>query len=386
MLPIAENIIFGSSDQYFNLMINTTTARYDIDFFEHYDKFVKNTISGKRLQKNGKRLRSGSAENYKYLRKLLNDFSIEKKFKLRIRSSIKFGKREFAAEKSYWKKFYKKFTDYLYNDLGHFDNYVGNNIKMLRVFFNYLNLESGVKAGEFHKNFYVRKEEIPIVTLLPEQLNTLIYDKELEERLTPTLRVTKDVFVFGCTVALRVSDLLNLKPLNVEKEGEHYYLKATSKKTQTFTRIRLPGYCVDIIRRYKNKYKTLFPPISNVNLNKNIKKLMEAAGWTYAANKTRERRGIQVQVYKNSRTREAYRFCDLITSHSMRRTAITTMLCLNMPEHLVRQISGHSANSKEFFKYVKLSQSYMDQETDKVFEKLEQKKRINFEEKQAVLS
>ncbi|MEP7264399.1 MAG: hypothetical protein ABI772_07875, partial [Bacteroidota bacterium] len=298
-------------------MLNTP-ARYEIDFFEHYDKFVKNSISGKRLQKNGKRLRSGSAENYKYLRKLLSDFSIEKKFKLRIRSSVKFGKREFTVEKSYWKKFYKKFTDYLYNDLGHFDNYVGNNIKMLRVFFNYLNLESGVKAGEFHKSFYVRKEEIPIITLLPEQLNTLIYDTKLQEQLTPTLGVTKDVFVFGCTVALRVSDLLNLKPLNVEKEGEHYYLKATSKKTQTFTRIRLPGYCVDIINKYKNKYKTLFPPISNVNLNKNIKKLMEAAGWTYTANKTRERRGIQVQVYKNSRTREAYRFCDLITSHSMR--------------------------------------------------------------------
>jgi hypothetical protein len=57
----------------------------------------------------------------------------------------------------------------------------------------------------------------------------------------------------------------------------------------------------------------------------------------------------------------------------MRRTAITTMLSLGMPEHLVRKISGHSANSKEFFRYVALSQLYVDAETEIMFEKLGQK-------------
>ena len=54
----------------------------------------------------------------------------------------------------------------------------------------------------------------------------------------------------------------------------------------------------------------------------------------------------------------------------MRRTAITTMLRLQMPEHLVRKISGHAAESKEFHKYVSISQKYLDTETDKVFLKL----------------
>lgn len=360
------------------------TNKSHLDFFELFDRFLKNSINGKRLQKNGKRLRSSSAENYSYLRKLLSEFAVEKKFPLRLKQAAKLNKRDFAAEKRYWSKFYRKFTDYLYNDLGHYDNYVGNNMKMLRVFFNYLNNEWGVNTGAFHKNFYVRKEEIPIVTLLPEQLNYLIHEKDLDDRLTPSLKITKDIFVMGCTVALRVSDLLNLKPANVEKSGEHFYLKVISKKTQTFTRIRLPAYCVEILNRYNHKYKTLLPPISNVNLNKNIKRLMEACGWTQPAIKTRERRGISIPVYKNSKTREHYRFCDLITSHSMRRTAITTMLCLNMPEHLVRQISGHSANSKEFFRYVKLSQSYMDQEIDKLFEKLDQKRHLDYPQKTAI--
>ncbi len=54
----------------------------------------------------------------------------------------------------------------------------------------------------------------------------------------------------------------------------------------------------------------------------------------------------------------------------MRRTAITTLLVLGMPEPLVRKISGHTANSKEFYKYVKYSESFLDEETDKAFDRL----------------
>lgn len=345
-----------------------------LNFIDLFDQFIKESVNGKRLQKNGKKLRAGSVENYTYVRKLLSDFARDKNVELRIRPISKLSKREFAFEKNYWKKFYKKFTDYLYNDLGHFDNYVGNNMKMIRVFFNYLNDEKGLNVGTFHKSFYVRKEEIQIVTLLPEQLNLLIFSKELEDILDPVLKRTKDIFVFGCTVALRVSDLLNLKKENLEVVNNEYYLKVSSKKTQTFTRIKLPSYAVEILNRYKNKYKTLLPPLTNGRLNLNIKKLMATVNWTNPIVKTRERRGLQVPVYKNSRSRTHYRFCDMITSHSMRRTAITTMLCLGMPEHLVREISGHAPNSKEFFRYVKLSQSYKDRETEKIFEKLEEKK------------
>ncbi|MBK6380987.1 MAG: hypothetical protein IPF72_15415 [Chitinophagaceae bacterium] len=53
----------------------------------------------------------------------------------------------------------------------------------------------------------------------------------------------------------------------------------------------------------------------------------------------------------------------------MRRTAIT-MLMLGMKEHVVRKISGHADNSKSFYRYVNLVQSYLDNEVDEVFGKL----------------
>lgn len=54
----------------------------------------------------------------------------------------------------------------------------------------------------------------------------------------------------------------------------------------------------------------------------------------------------------------------------MRRTAITTMLMMGMKEHVVKQISGHSNDSKSFYRYVNLVQSYLDNEMDEVFNKL----------------
>lgn len=65
------------------------------------------------------------------------------------------------------------------------------------------------------------------------------------------------------------------------------------------------------------------------------------------------------------------RFCDKMSSHMMRRTAITTLLILGMPEHLVRKISGHSYASNCFNRYVHYAQPYLDKEIDKVYSKLE---------------
>ena len=248
-------------------------------------------------------------------------------------------------------------------------------MKMLRAFFNYLNDEKGLRVGTFHKSFYVRNEQIPILVLSPEQLNFLIYDKSFDQSLSTRLKRTKDIFVFGCTVALRVSDLLSLNRSNLEVSGDNYYLKVTSKKTQTLTRIKLPDYAIEIIKKYhRRRHKNLLPVISNYNLNKNIKLLAEKAGWTDAVTKIRGQRGIPIPILRPSKAEKGYRFCDLVTSHTMRRTAITTMLSLGMTEFMVRKISGHSANSKEFFRYVALSQTYIDKETEALFERLSETK------------
>jgi integrase len=188
-----------------------------------------------------------------------------------------------------------------------------------------------------------------------------------EDSLPVHLVKTKDMFVFGCTVALRVSDILNLTWNNIEKINGESYLKIISQKTQTFTKIILPDYAVIILKKYTDNQERIFPKITNSRLNKNIKSLIELTNWTETRIKTRQKRGMPIHVLKNN---EKYRFCDHITSHTMRRTAITNLLCLGVPENVVRKISGHTANSKEFFKYVELSQKFIDTESEKAWDHL----------------
>lgn len=245
-------------------------------------------------------------------------------------------------------------------------------IKNVKVFFNYLNRELSLGIGEFHKSFYVRRESIAIQTLLPEELNYLISDNEFEILLSSKLRKVKDVFVFGCTVALRVSDLVRLNASNLRLVNGQHYLLVRSVKTSTDSMIKLPSYATDIIMKYRKRgCKTLLPYFEKGRLNKLIKKLLELAGFTGQVSKTREKRGMPIEIFPDKKGQNKfYRFCDLASTHLMRRTAITTMLSLGMPESMVRKISGHAPGSKEFYRYVNWAQAYQDQETERMFEKL----------------
>ena len=346
----------------------------DLSFFQLYSRFVNDSNRGRRLQPNGKRISAGTVKNYESTLQLIQRFCSSKNFLLRIRPARKLNSRELQAEKNYWKKFYKRFTDYLYDSCGFYDNYAGLHIKNLKVFFNYLNKELLPGAGDFHKQFYVRKEEIPIFPLMPEELSFLIYNKEFEASLGPRMKEVKDFFVFGCTVALRISDLVTLRKSNIRIINGQHYLSVRSIKTDTDTLVKLPPYAIEIINRYSKLRNRLLPVFNKGNLNKYIKELLEQAGFTHPVIVTRGKRGKRYELKKllDSGDRPL-RFCDVATTHTMRRTAITTMLSLGMPELVVRKISGHAPGSKEFYRYVSWAQTYQDQETEKMFEKLQEK-------------
>jgi integrase len=189
------------------------------------------------------------------------------------------------------------------------------------------------------------------------------------------MKEVKDFFVFGCTVALRFSDLVILRKSNIRMINGQYYLSVRSIKTDTDTLVKLPPYAVEIINRYGKQKNRLLPTFNKVNLNKYLKQLLELAGFTHPVLVTRGRRGKRYELKKLlGETKQTLRFCDVVTTHTMRRTAITTMLSLGVPEPVVRKISGHAPGSKEFYRYVSWAQTYQDKETEKMFEKLEEKK------------
>nr|WP_321234638.1 tyrosine-type recombinase/integrase [uncultured Psychroserpens sp.] len=332
-----------------------------------FKQFIRDSETGKRLKKNGEKITKGSINNYRYTYKNLEQFTETTGFELRICDANKLNKRERLSEKNYWKKFYKKYTEHLYKK-GCYDNYVGANIKHLRTFFNYLKRDKDINTGDYQLLFYVRKEAVDILVLSPEQLKFLIHDMEFHNSLSPAMKRIKDVFVFGCTTGLRYSDIFQLTNKNFEKQNNEWYLKLKSQKTKTYSFIKLPNYAVEIYKTYQstsNKAK-VFKQVTLFIFNRSLKQIGEQAGFIDPIEMSRERQGKTKQIHGKQ-----LRFCDKMSSHMMRRTAITTLLILGMPEHLVRKISGHSHSSSSFNRYVHYAQVYVDKEIDKVHQKLE---------------
>lgn len=333
-----------------------------------FKEFINDSQSGKRLRKNGERIKTGTINNYRYTLKNIELFEELNSLQIKIYDYSRLDQEQRLKQKRWWKNFYQQFTQFLY-EKGCHDNYVGANIKNIRTFFNYLNVDRDIITGNFYRQFYIRKEQTEILVLLPEQLKTLIHDKGFEKKLTPAEIRVKDAFVFGCISGLRFSDLYQLTNENLEKIDDEIFLKVKSQKTKAYSSVRLPPFAKKIIEKNKQveECNKIFRSTSLFIFNRTLKKIGEKAGFTKPIHFKREKQGIPYSRYDSP-----IRFCDKMSSHMMRRTAITTMLTLGMPEHVVKNISGHSPNSKSFQRYVYYSDSFLDKEIDKFHSKLQQ--------------
>lgn len=251
---------------------------------------------------------------------------------------------------------------------GYYDQYAGSVFKTIKTFFNYLNNEKALPVGSFHKQFRLPVQKLTPVVLEPQQLQHLIINEEFHYSLPKYLQRTKDIFVFGCTVGLRFIDLMSLRKRDIQYTDRGNQIVFTTRKTNTEVKIPLPDYIMEIVNKYKRLAgKFILPRLSSTNMNKQVKMIIEKAGWVYNLPKIRNRQGRPLQILNHG---ECLRFCDHITSHTMRRTAITTLLLMGVPETMVRRISGHGADSRDFYKYVAVVQDYLNENVRMAFDKL----------------
>jgi integrase len=324
-----------------------------------FKKFIADSATGRRLLPSGKKIRKSTILQYSITLKILEEFETLQNEPIRIKILHRISLRDIQTEKKYWGRFFRNFLTFLYENKNCYDRYVTGVSKMIKAFFNYIIIEKGLPLGDFHKKFCVPASTFSPVALSPQQLRKLITDKEFENTLSARLRKTKDIFVFGCTVGLRCSDLLNLKKTNIQTTPEGVYAVLHTKKTGAEVKVPLPEYAIDIINRHKKLSGTfVLPQITSGNLNLHIKKLIKAAGWDYYLPKIRHLRGEPVEI--KTRYGTTYKFYDHITIHTMRRTAITSLLLMGVDETSVRKISGHAPGSIEFYRYVAVVQDYLN--------------------------
>ena len=102
--------------------------------------------------------------------------------------------------------------------------------------------------------------------------------------------------------------------------------------------------------------------------SKGIKEVGEKAGWQEQYPKFMCKMGKWVELKKADG--KSWKYYHHLSSHTMRRTAITSLLILGVPEQVVRKISGHAPGSKEFYKYVSIAEAYLSKEVQQAQLKL----------------
>jgi integrase len=334
-----------------------------------FSSFIAASKSNRRQTASKKKFAAGTLEQYQCVYKLLAAYELKYHITLRLELVKKHSVTALQKQKRYWSCFFKTFCRFLYSDKGCLDTYVAAVFKVLRTFFNYLSKDKHLPIGNFHHLF---RSPTPIYTPLvlePCQLQFLIQDLPFDQALPRHLQRTKDIFVFGCTVALRYSDLMALRKEQVIQSPSGAFLQVHTQKTGVMVKLPLPAYLMAILEKHHKKAgRYLLPRLSNVNFNLQVKDLMERAGWTYTLPKVRHRMGRPVEL--KSKTGESLRFCDQVSAHTMRRTAITTLLMLGVPEQAVRRISGHAPGSREFYRYIALAEDYVQGQVRRAYEKL----------------
>ena len=278
------------------------------EFFFQFDKFLKETAGESGWSANRK-------EQMKRLRDKVKEFKPDIKFA--DLSTETMDSFKVFLSKSLW-------NDALLKHLQYFKQFV---------------TWASKRGHKVHEEYFAYDPKLPqskkaVRYLTLDELDT-IYNLTFEGR--EGLERARDIFVFQCYTALRVSDVNQLKHENIclNEKGE-YYIKMVAEKDDDPLNIKLAQRALKIFKKYEgNVYENdlVFPVISPPKYNKHLKELGKAAGlkgeWIDYQYRLSER--VPVKVPKQD-----------LTTHTARRTFIVTAMNEGISLDLIALITSHS--------------------------------------------
>lgn len=248
--------------------------------------------------------------------------------------------------------FYKLLRSYLIEN-NYSKNYIGTIVKNIMHFMEEAKTEGlhnsdtyrpkGVKAeSETADTIYLNEEEIKRIhdIAIDEKLVIGLLGKVKGEkrngrdqsagnirRKVESMNLERDRFLIGYCTALRISDYSRIDTLNIQDGIISIWTKKKDKK------VFIPIHWM--LREVINKYGGLnLPPISDQRHNDQIKDICKAAGITDTTMVTITKGGERKEIVKQK--------CDLVSSHTARRSGATNMYKAGIPLHYIQQILGHS--------------------------------------------
>jgi integrase len=158
------------------------------------------------------------------------------------------------------------------------------------------------------------------------------------ERKVEALCITRNKFLLGAYTALRVSDFNYLRNINISSG----YFRVTTKKTGASVVIPIHP----AIHKMMEEGFDISTPISEQKINTHIKEVARLAGITQPVEATK--------LVNHRAVVDWWPKCDVITTHTARRSAATNMYKAGIPTISIMRITGHTTE-KSFMKYIKIT-------------------------------
>jgi len=160
----------------------------------------------------------------------------------------------------------------------------------------------------------------------------------VDKKLVRYLGLARDIFIVGCLTGLRHSDYIRIcNDMIVKYNGSEFF---SLRQVKTGAKVLIP---IDKrVSKILENYDGRLPYISTTTYSSHIKLLAELLGWTYKPNFDNP----------NSESTNS-RFCDMITTHTCRRSFATNAYAAGVPLSSIMAVTGHSSE-KNLRRYLKL--------------------------------
>lgn len=297
------------------------------NFNDFIKRFIYECESGKRKKKGGTtNVSPGTVKSYKGFHAQFKEYQ---ETRLRV---IDFSDLNLD--------FYNDFRLFL-TDKEYSPNTIARMVKICKTICYAAEQLKLMDAGNVRTGFDVIYKDVDNIYLTDERIQEL-YDLDLSNR--PAWEKVKDVFVVGCLTGQRVSDYkrINAKMIVTLNDGNRY-IKLKQEKTGNIVYIPL-DYRVEAIL---NKYAGELPKVYDQKINDHIKEIGEALGWTEIVELDEQRGAMEYTAKK--------RFCELLKTHTCRRSLATNMQKAGASLSSIMAITGHSSE-QQLKTYLKLGE------------------------------
>lgn len=237
--------------------------------------------------------------------------------------------------------FFPKFTDFLVAR-GLNNNTINKRIQSFQTFLRYLQGEEIYRFRPSVFEYKIKKYQ-PVSVILSESEIDKLADLEVKEDYQQKIL---DVFIMNCYLGLRYADLETLNSGEFIQDGEFLIYRKVNQKTKTEIEVPIFGRAKEILEKYDFN-----PPIpANQYFNRTLKDILKE-------HELFEDLVVTRRYVKGAETIERVPKRELISSHTCRRTFVTTALANNIPINLLQTATGHKQIGT-LNKYVKRNRDF----------------------------